>query len=397
MTRIFQRIASFALIAAALSLSGCKTGGDTSLDKLVGSVSDAVSGQPSTPQPQPQPLSTKELCSTPNILSAGRFGIDWMEVDPRDTTLIPQGDRPRRLASDGTVCYVAVDRERLTWDQFPTRRIYMHEAIRRGFSIEKCLATVDAGAESQIYNKVTEPLSRVRDQLINRVVTPNQCAKLIGMPIPVPLAERKTANLCKEFKPFLVGDFTAKFKSGEISEEIQKRKVSPESCMKMAGLTPPKPMSAYSAQNLCIKFQPFVTSQFSVSFKSNDIAAAVKQKGLSPEACMKISGLTPPKALSVYDFKSICDFSDYDSVILKERKRRNISSLDCQITRRISFNEQDYLSKTPSKRVTPFLTDLDLCRFLKYKTPPHLTGESKKRGLRCDRLLSLDAFDRSVN
>jgi hypothetical protein len=167
--------------------------------------------------------------------------------------------------------------------------------------------------------------------------------------------------------------------------------------MKMAGLTPPKPLSAYSAQSLCKKFQPFSTSRFFVSFKSNDIATAVKKKGLSPESCMKMAGLTPPKPLSAYDFESICDFSDFDAVILKERKRRSITSLDCQITRRIAFKEQDYLSKTPSKRVTPFLSDLDLCRFLKYKTPPHLTGESKKRGLRCNRLLSLDAFDRSVN
>jgi hypothetical protein len=212
-----------------------------------------------------------------------------------------------------------------------------------------------------------------------------------------PLTKRKTDSLCKKFKPFLVGFFSVKFKSGEISEEIQKRKVSPESCMKMAGLSPPKPLSAYSAQSLCKKFQPFSTSQFSVSFKSNDIAAAVKQKGLSPEACMKMAGLSPPKPLSAYDLKSICNFSDFDALIIKEKKRRNVSSLYCQITRGIALKEQDYLSKTPSKRVTPFLTGLDLCRFLKYKKPPHLKAAVKKRRLRCDRLLSLDEFERSVN
>jgi len=168
MTRTFHRITSLILILVALSLNGCKTG-DTSLDKLVSSVSDATSGQPSDP-----------------------------------------------------------------------------------------------------------------------------------------LTKRKTDSLCKKFKPFLVGFFSVKFKSGEISEEIQKRKVSPESCMKMAGLTPPKPLSAHSAQSLCKKFQPFSTSQFSVSFKSNDIAAAVKQKGLSPEACMKMAGLSPPKPLSAYSGQSLC-------------------------------------------------------------------------------------------
>jgi hypothetical protein len=393
MTRIFQKIASLALIAVALSLSGCKTG-DTSLDKLVGSVSDAISGQPSTPQPQPQPqpqpLSTKELCSQPNILKVEDYSIKWNLFSPTPTSPTPMSS-----LSDGPICELALATSDRSWEVQQTYQVYVIEAQIRGFSAQDCfrIKNLISGPE---YAKNSSP-NNFLSALKSRGITPNQCAKLIGMPIPIPLAERKTANLCKEFKPFVVGDFTASFKSGEISEEIRKRKVPLKDCMKMAGLTPPKPMSAYSAQSLCKKFQPFSKSQFSVSFKSNDIAAAVKKKGLSPESCMKMAGLTPPKPLSAYDFKSICDFSDSESVILKERNRRGITSLDCQITKGIAFKEQDYLSKTPSKRGTPFLSDLALCRFLKYKTPPHLTGESKKRGLRCNRLLSLDAFDRSVN
>jgi hypothetical protein len=391
MTRIFQKIASLALIAVALSLSGCKTG-DTSLDKLVGSVSDAISGQPSTPQPQPQPqpqpLSTKELCSQPNILKDEAYSIKWNLFSLTSTS-----PTPKSHFSDGQICEIATSDR--SWEVLQAYQVYVIEAQIRGFSAQDCfrIKNLISGPE---YTKNSSPNNFI-SELKSRGITPNQCAKLIGMPIPVPLAERKTANLCKDFKPFVVGDFTASFKSGEISEEIQKRKVPLKDCMKMAGLTPPKPLSAYSAQSLCKKFQPFSTSQFSVSFKLNDIAAAVKKKGLSPESCMKMAGLTPPKPLSAYDFKSICDFSDSEYVILKERNRRSITSLDCQITKGIAFKEQDYLSKTPSKRVTPFLFDLDLCRFLKYKTPPHLTGAVKKRGLRCNRLLSLDAFDRSVN
>jgi hypothetical protein len=382
---------TLALIAVALSLSGCKTGGDTSLDKLVGSVSDAISGQPSTPQP----LSTKELCSQPNILKVEAYSIKWNLsrgypfFSPIHTSPTPMSSLP-----DGAICGVALATSDRSWEVQTSYQVFVTEAQIRGFSAQDCfrIKNLISGPE---YTKNSSPNNFI-SELKNRGITPNQCAKLIGMPIPVPLAERKTANLCKDFKPFVVGDFTASFKSGEISEEIQKRKVPLKDCMKMAGLTPPKPMSAYSAQSLCKKFQPFSTSQFSVSFKLNVIAEAVRQKSVSPESCMKMAGLTPPKPLQKYRWNELCA-GNVDPTVTIELSRRGVTKFECKIARGAKISANVYLSKTPSKRGTPFLSDLDLCRFLKYKTPPHLTGAVKKRGLRCNRLLSLDAFDRSVN
>jgi hypothetical protein len=111
---------------------------------------------------------------------------------------------------------------------------------------------------------------------------------------------------------------------------------------------------------------------------------------------MKMAGLTPPKPLQKYRWNELCA-GNVDPTVTIELSRRGVTKFECKIARGDNISANVYLSKTPSKRVTPFLTDLDLCHFLKYKTPPHLTGESKQRGLRCNRLLSLDAFDRSVN
>ena len=79
-------------IAVALSLSGCKTG-DTSLDKLVGSVSDAVSGHP--------PPTLKDLSDTMlrGLLRRGREGsgkgarvIHRMHLNLRSNELEPPLD-----------------------------------------------------------------------------------------------------------------------------------------------------------------------------------------------------------------------------------------------------------------------------------------------------------------
>ena len=184
MTRTFQRITSLILISVALSLNGCKTG-DTSLDKLVSSVSDATSGQPSDPQPQSfltssssENLSDEQLCSRENLLEVGVFSYDWQKI--------VGGERVTLGFTDGSVCwYLATGLRNQRLDKFDHDcemcPLYLEEAQLRGLDFQKCAKILDVGIESELgLKKSPSTITPTVRELQRRGITPNQCARTIG-------------------------------------------------------------------------------------------------------------------------------------------------------------------------------------------------------------------------
>lgn len=362
-------------------LGGCKT------DEFINN-SLAISSSPQ--EPKDNKISILELCKTPNLLQKKDFEITWDDT-VSDLTKLP----------DFRICFYATNFSSERW--VANGGSFVIEAERRGFDAEDCVK-IWSGKD---YSKITHVLFSIdknipkegyeRNYLEAYDISPNQCAAFIGLKIPKSKSEYSAKEFCKEFEPFLVEEFAVSFKNNEIAEELQKRKISPQECMIFAEKIPPLPLVQWKAEDLCKKYTPFVAGKFKVRIASGPIGDEISRRKISAANCMKYAGMTPPKALKEYSWEDLCRMDSSESDVRSELSRRKILDYECNILREATLSSDDYLTKTPSKRITPYLADLDLCRFLKFRKPPHLQAAVSERKLRCDRLLSLDEFERSVN
>jgi hypothetical protein len=315
----------------------------------------------------------------------------------------------------------------------------------------------------------------VGTELKSRNFPINSCIEATGITPPTPLKKLASDFLCKKFKPFSVSMFKAEYQTTPVAEELKARSYPINACLNDSGTKPPVPLEDRRSEDLCKNFKPFLVARFSAEYKPSEIGKELKRRAFSLKSCLRAADVELPKNLSTLNIQTLCGFrselienivrilgekksrkasmlpefsdkeictrvSDYSSTAMgdvfakeaskrgytpsqcdnlikgklpkvdvetgqfevenrlleKELSKRRVSAQDCALVSvKVPLSDETFLKLTPSKKITPQLSDLNLCKFLKYKTPPHLKSEVKKRGLRCDRLLALDAFDKA--
>jgi len=343
------------LLASVVTLAGCKTG-EMSLQNLSTTISDFSAKNPAPDFSNYSKslrlsfagLSDRELCASPDIIDVGGFELRWAQspvFESESDYEVYKAAYKYKGKSDGEVCFLATS----PLSSRPTFDLYFKDAVmaaeQRGFSASDCQEIIDSSQDSDRYERRSSPnkiliKKTLLAELQKRRLTANLCAKMIGLRAPVPLEKRSTESLCKEFEPFITGNFSAKLSSDQIGTELKRRKVAVSTCIRHAGKSPPVPTSKSSLSVLC-KF-----------VKDRQAALELDIRNITKTDCIFINGQEIPSNL--------------------------------------------YLTFTPARGAAGYLTDLDVCKFLKFKKPPHLKAEVKTRKLRCDRLLSLDAYERGV-